>query len=134
MGAVAVHLPVVVTTAGPKSSQAGADLWVVQGLLATATGAGSPTGPPSAPSYAMAGTSGTALGSLAIVGTEGNGTYTYAVASSSTLPTDLTLAVDGSISGTPSDAMLGITSVEFTVTDGNGLVGNVTIVFTIAGA
>jgi len=33
MGPVAVHLPVFVTTAGPKSSQAGANLWVVQGLL-----------------------------------------------------------------------------------------------------
>jgi len=132
VGAVPVHLPVFVTTAGPKSSQSGANLWVVQGLLATVTGAGSPTGPPSAPSYNMSGVVGTPIGSLAIVGTEGNATYTYAVASTSALPTDLTLAVDGTITGTPTVAMQGTTSVEFTVTDGNSLVGNVIVVFTIS--
>jgi uncharacterized protein (TIGR03437 family) len=138
MGAVAVHLPVVVTTAGPKSSQAGANLWVEQGLLATVTGATSgPTGPPSAPVYTVSGPNGTPIATTTLVGTLGNGTYTYAVSSNSSLPADLSLsttigATNGQITGTPGVDMVGTTSVEFTVTDGNSLVGIVTINFVIS--
>jgi len=133
MGATPVLLPVVVTTpANSKTSQsAGVNLWVVQGLLATVTGAGSAVGPPTSPVYTLSGAHGTALSSLAVVGTEGTGPYTYQVASNSNLPSDLTLNSDGTITGTPGSDMEGTTTVVFTVTDANGLTGNVSIIFNI---
>jgi len=129
------HVPVVITApnSGSVTSQpVGVNLWVLEGLLGTATGAGSPSGPPSNPVYTFSGAHGTDLSGVAVVGTEGVGPYSYAVASTSTLPSDLTLNDDGTITGTPGSDMEGTTNVTFTVTDSNGLTGNVTISFVIS--
>jgi uncharacterized protein (TIGR03437 family) len=139
----AALVPVVITTpSNSKTSQTtGVDLWLLQGLKGTVTGAGSASGLPGNQIYTYAGSHGTTLTgtALQIVGTEGTAvsgsvTYTYAVSSNSPnpLPADLTLNDDGSITGTIGSDMEGTTTVMFTVTDGNGLTGNVTINFVIS--
>jgi len=133
----AAKLPIVVTapnTGSTTSQAAGVNLWVLQGLLGTATGTGvtGPAGLPSNPVYTFTGVHGTALSGVAVVGTEGSASYTYAVDSNSTLPGDLTLNSDGTITGTPGSDMEGTTSVTFDITDANSLTGKVTINFVVS--
>lgn len=143
MGTGAVHLPVVVTTpANSVASQAGANLWVQQGLYVTVTGGTLTGGTYDNLVYTVNGTAGTALSDgIAIAGADGGTPYVYAVttgggsfiSTDSGSGDDLTLdAAAGTISGTPSTS--GTKTVVFTVTDKNGVTGTVTINFVIAAA
>ena len=151
MGTDVVSLPVVVT-AGTKTSQAGANLYVEQGLLATVTcsacGAGVFTAPAGAitsnPVYTVTIAHGTALPAITVVGAQGaaaSPSYGFLAGAStgsvsglalSAFPDDL--AVDpasGILSGHPGNDANGL-NIEIAVTDAtSGLTGNVIISFVI---
>jgi len=147
-----VALPVVVTAVG-KTSQAGADVWVEQSLLATVTCAtggmlATPSFVASNPVYTVTIGHGVTLplaaNAVTVVGTQGataGPVYSFAAGASSGVVNGLTLsafpddlAVDpatGILSGTPTIGSAGL-NIEVTVTDAtSGFVGNVIITLNI---
>jgi uncharacterized protein (TIGR03437 family) len=115
-----VQLPVVVTVNG-MSSQAGVNLWVAPRLMvAPPSGAG------------LSGTVGVAWSSTnnAVVASEGNGPYTYAV-TSGLLPAGLTLSSGGLITGTPAANTGGTYVVTVTATDSSPVPVTGSVTFTV---